>query len=132
MVSSLNQHALSSAFCNTLVLLLDLAFKQSDRDNQLYASYAMSMSWKRSFGVVILAANIAWGQNAVETSLYLSFNKNGPIAVGKIASLHIAQQSNVSEIGTLSLDITEQLRGDPLPSRFEVRFGWVDQIRRSS
>ncbi|HEY2469883.1 MAG TPA: hypothetical protein VGI45_18845 [Terracidiphilus sp.] len=74
----------------------------------------------------IVLANIAWSQNAVETSLYLSFNKNGPIAIGKIASLQLAQQSAVSEIGTLSLDITEQLRGDPLPSRVEVRFGWVD------
>src|ERR1700758_2545122 len=87
--------------------------------------YAMNAGWKRLLGVAIVLPSIAWGQGAVETNLYLSFNKDGPIAIGKIASLHIEQQSSAIERGTLSLDITQQLRGAPLPSRLEVRFNWV-------
>jgi|GEM_PF-4282295 hypothetical protein len=86
----------------------------------------MSLRWKRSFGLVLLLSNLAWGQSEVETNLYLSFNKDGPIAIGKIASLHIEQQRSAIERGTLSLDITQQLRGDPLPSPLEVHFFWVD------
>ena len=84
----------------------------------------MNVRWARSLGVALVLANIAWGQNAIETGLYVSFNKNGPIAFGKIAAVNIERQSATSESGTLSLDITEQLRGEPLPNRIETRFGW--------
>jgi hypothetical protein len=94
--------------------------------DQLYASYAMNVRWKRSFSVVFVMASVAWGQNAIETGLYLSFNKNGPIAIGKIESIRLERQSPSWESGTLSLAVTQQLRGEPLPSRFEIRFIWAD------
>lgn len=87
------------------------------------------MRSKRSFGIVLVFANIVWGQSAVETGLYLSFNKNGPIATGRIASVHIERQSTDTESGTLSVDIAQHLRedqyGDQLPDRFETRFAWA-------
>lgn len=86
----------------------------------------MNVRWKRTFGVMIVMATVARGQSAIETGLYLSFDKNGPIAIGKIASIDIERQSPVWEIGTLSLEVTQQLRGEPLPTRFEIRFGWTD------
>lgn len=66
------------------------------------------------------------GQDSVETGLYLAFNKQGPIVIGKLASIKVENQSTTSESGTLTLDITEQLRGEPLPSALNIRYQWIN------
>jgi hypothetical protein len=74
----------------------------------------------------LLFAAVCGAQDAVETNLYLAFNKGGPIVTGKVTSVNAQTQTPDHESGTLTLEITEHLRGDTLPHSLSVPFDWVD------
>jgi hypothetical protein len=74
----------------------------------------------------LLATSVGWAQDTVETNLYLAFNKGGPIAIGRVASVDVKTKGADYENGTLTLEVTEQLRGEALPQSLTVPFGWAD------
>lgn len=76
--------------------------------------------------LLILLPSALRGEDSLETGLYLAFNKQGPIVIGKISSIKVENQSTTSESGTLTLDITEQLRGEPLPNALAIRYQWIN------
>src|SRR5262245_57145855 len=76
--------------------------------------------------VLLLLAAICGDQDAVETNLYLAFNKGGPIVLAKIVSVNVQSQTAPWESGTLKMEVTEQIRGESLPHTLGVRFSWVD------
>jgi hypothetical protein len=83
--------------------------------------------WRKlSWILLLFLAGTCGAQDAVETNLYLAFNKRGPIVLGKIVSVNVQAQTADRETGMLTMEITEHLRGDSLPPTLDVKFDWVD------
>ena len=76
--------------------------------------------------MLLVVGSLCSAQDAVETNLYLAFNKEGPIAVGRITAVNTSEQNAVHENGILTFEVTEQLRGEPLPHSLDISYAWID------
>ncbi len=90
------------------------------------------LGWRKvCCALPLIMVNICVAQNAVETNLYLAFNKEGPIALAQVASVNGKEQGADEVRGTLTLAIGEQLRGESLPGSMEIPFVWISPSSQS-
>lgn len=83
--------------------------------------------WRKlAWLVPLLVASHCVAQDWVQSSLYLAFNQGGPIALGRVLSVNAKSQGQDYESGTLTMEISEQLRGEALAHSVDIPFAWSD------